>query len=258
MWMEVARGKAGRKWLTVSSHCLMHIRVSGVLAGRLTHVFCWAVDEDEDSDPSPSTLPPRMRKAWPLPTATQLEPAHENPCDHSKRAESWRAHERWRSPSDVNAESPISVSGAAEGSGKGGAFNPGSLSGDGEDGADGQETEFDTETEADGSDGKCLMPIVMAVLYLVLGRHAANATTADACIAGSDHRFISCSRASSKKLVSPWLHPMGQERCACYMGTTTKSDADACVIRAVEPATQSRHGHACSSCTFSCAVASQL
>lgn len=115
-------------------------------------------DKDNmDVDPSPSTLPPRMRKAWSRPVARQSEPLQEDsPRDHSKRAESWRAHERWRSPPDTNAESPISVSGAVEGSsGAGPKQGSVSLNGDGEDGADGQETEFDTETEADGSDGKC-------------------------------------------------------------------------------------------------------
>ena len=109
-----------------------------------------------NANPSPSVLPPRMRKLWPQPPTAQPEPMQENPRDHSTRAESRRAHERWRSPSDVNAESPISVSGSVERSGKGGATKPGSLSGDGE---DGQDTEFDTETEADGSDGRCLLPI---------------------------------------------------------------------------------------------------
>lgn len=111
-----------------------------------------------DVDPSPSTLPPRMRKAWSRPPAGQPEALQKNsPGDYSKRAESWRAHERWSSPADTNAESPIYVSCAVEGSsGNGGDPQQSSVSvnGDGEDAADGQETEFDTETEADGSDGK--------------------------------------------------------------------------------------------------------
>ncbi|KAG9308667.1 hypothetical protein JVU11DRAFT_11624 [Chiua virens] len=116
---------------------------------------------DVEIGPSGSTLPPRMRKAWPRSLASQTEPSQEDlPLAHSNRPESWSAYERWRSP-DANAESPLSVSGVAEGSSvqdvdpRQGSMN---MNGDGEDGADGQETETDTETEADGLDDTRQMP----------------------------------------------------------------------------------------------------
>lgn len=109
-----------------------------------------------DTDPA---LPPRMRKAWSRPPASQSEPSQENPRDHLMGSGSRRADVGWRSPPDMNIESPISVSGVTEGSsGKDSSRKQSvvSMNVDGEEGVD-QETEFDTETEADGSDGKCLL-----------------------------------------------------------------------------------------------------
>lgn len=198
-----------------------------------------------DVNPPRSALPPRMRKVWPQSPAPQSEPKQEDPRDPSKRTEGWRAHERWRSPPEVNAESPISVSGAAEGGN--GTIKPGSPSGDGDDGADGQETEFDTETEADGLDGKSRLPHqCYGCFHFILHRYTTNASPADACIARSDHRLISCSCSCNERRVSSWLYPVGEEWCTCIMGTTTNADPDVCVVWAVEPVIQSRRGHPCS------------
>ena len=84
---------------------------------------------------------------------------------------------------------------------------------------------------------RCARRCSWSVFTLLLDRHAANATPADACFARSDYGLIACARPCGEKPVSAWLHSVGQERYPRDADTATNLDTDARPTRT----TQSRH-----------------